>query len=95
VIRHQVRAVILLDGSGTERLENALDYAGSKDLLVGRFDTLVAAVRRAAEIARRGEVVLFSPGSASFGMFANEFERGEEFKRLVNEDWSKHVAARR
>jgi UDP-N-acetylmuramoylalanine--D-glutamate ligase len=29
--------------------------------------------------------VLLSPGCASFGMFQNEFHRGDEFKRIVNE----------
>jgi len=29
-------------------------------------------------------VVLLSPGAASFGMFKNEFDRGEKFKKIIN-----------
>ena len=32
-----------------------------------------------------GGTVLLSPGFASFGMFENEFHRGDEFKRIVGE----------
>ncbi len=38
---------------------------------------------RATELAKSGDVVLLSPGCASFGMFANEFERGEQFIKIV------------
>lgn len=80
----RVRAVILLDGSATDKLADAVRGAGGEKLLVGRFDNLRRAVERAREIARAGEIVLLSPGCASFGMFANEFERGNQFKELVN-----------
>lgn len=83
VIAQKVRAVILLEGTATEKLEQEIERAGGREMIVGQFDSLRRAVERAAEIAQTGEVVLLSPGCASFGMFENEFERGEKFKEFV------------
>lgn len=82
----QVRAVILLEGSATDKLAHAIEQAGGKALIIGRFDHFERAIERVREIAREGEIVLLSPGCASFGMFANEFDRGDQFKRIV-ERW--------
>jgi UDP-N-acetylmuramoylalanine--D-glutamate ligase len=41
------------------------------------------AVRKAWAAAGPGEVVLLSPGCASFDMFRNYEHRGEEFKKEV------------
>ncbi len=41
------------------------------------------AVRRAAELADAGDHVLLSPGFASFDMFRNYEDRGEQFEALV------------
>ena len=41
-------------------------------------------VTTAKKIAKSGEIVLFSPASASFDMFRNFEERGNKFKELVN-----------
>ena len=79
----KVKHVILLEGSATEKLERAIVEANGSSLIVGRLDSLVKAVERARELASDGDVVLLSPGCASFGMFANEFERGEEFIKIV------------
>ena len=38
----------------------------------------------AKKVAKPGDVVLFSPASASFDMFKNFEERGNKFKELVN-----------
>lgn len=38
---------------------------------------------RAKNLAGPGDVVLLSPGAASFGLFLNEFDRGDKFREAV------------
>lgn len=47
--------------------------------------SLAEAVRRAAELAEAGDHVLLSPGFASFDMFRNYEDRGDQFERLVRD----------
>lgn len=44
---------------------------------------LFEAVKKAKEVAKKGEAVLLSPASASYGYFKNFEERGDTFKQLV------------
>jgi hypothetical protein len=37
----------------------------------------------AASVATLGDTVLLSPGTASFGVFKNEFDRGDQFEKMV------------
>jgi UDP-N-acetylmuramoylalanine--D-glutamate ligase len=87
MIATKVRGLILLEGTATDKLAGAVQVAGAQKIIAGRFDNFQAAIEKAKSIARAGDVVLLSPGCASFGMFANEFERGEQFKRIVDQ-WS-------
>jgi UDP-N-acetylmuramoylalanine--D-glutamate ligase len=73
-----VTAVVLLEGSATDKLAAAL--GGS---VAGRYSSLEPAVEHAHRLARPGQAVLLSPGCASFGMFANEFDRGDQFNEIV------------
>jgi UDP-N-acetylmuramoylalanine--D-glutamate ligase len=50
---------------------------------VRRAGSMAEAVQIAREIAKPGDVVLLSPGCASFDMFASAEARGEEFARAV------------
>lgn len=49
------------------------------------FKTLEEAVREAARVAVKGDIVLLSPGCSSFDMFKDYAHRGEEFQRIVQE----------
>jgi len=73
---------VLCQGEAGPRIAGFLEKEGYGHL-VGRPGDLGSAVERAAELARPGDVVLLSPGCASFDQFAGYAERGEEFARLV------------
>ena len=47
--------------------------------------TLKQTIDVAKKEAKSGDVVLFSPASASFDLFKNFADRGNQFKKLVNE----------
>ena len=56
----------------------------NKDLPIYMCDSLEHTVSLAYKLAKPGNVVLFSPASASFDMFKNFADRGNQFKNLVN-----------
>ena len=69
-----------LIGETAEELAAALDRAGVPYVVCG---DLAAAVAAAAEAARPDEVVMLSPACASYDQFRDFEQRGEEFRRLV------------
>jgi UDP-N-acetylmuramoylalanine--D-glutamate ligase len=56
---------------------------GGRDPVSGPFDAFAQAIAAARSAAEPGDVVLLSPGFTSFGMFLNEFDRGDQFRALV------------
>ena len=76
-----VRSIYLI-GAASDELAAALDAAGRAYLRAGDLPT---AVSRAAADAEPGDVVLLTPACASFDQFANFEERGDTFRRLVQE----------
>jgi UDP-N-acetylmuramoylalanine--D-glutamate ligase len=77
----KVRSIYLV-GAAADELAAALDAAGRPYVRAG---DLPAAVARANVDAEPGDVVLLSPATASYDQFPNFEERGETFRRLVEE----------
>ncbi|HEY4237652.1 MAG TPA: UDP-N-acetylmuramoyl-L-alanine--D-glutamate ligase [Gaiellaceae bacterium] len=76
-----VRSIYLV-GAASDELAAALDAAGREYVRAGDIATAVSLVAADAE---PGDVVLLSPASASYDQFANFEERGDTFRRLVEE----------
>ncbi len=75
--------LVLLGGSATDRLLPVLKQKGWT--WSGPFRTMKEAVSVLLEASRPGDVVLLSPGAASFELFLNEFDRGRQFQNAVRE----------
>jgi UDP-N-acetylmuramoylalanine--D-glutamate ligase len=84
---HGCRAVVC-QGEAGPRIASYLEDEGSGGV-VHRAPDLAEAVRRTEALARPGDVVLLSPGCASFDQFSGYAERGEAFTRLVQESASR------
>jgi UDP-N-acetylmuramoylalanine--D-glutamate ligase len=54
-----------------------------ENIVVKHAKTLEEAVKDAVTLSRKGDNVVLSPGFASFGMFKNEFDRGDQFNEIV------------
>jgi len=75
------RAVILMGEMGP-RIAQALDQVGFADYQMG-LDDMPGLVTAAATRAQSGDVVLLSPGCASFGLFRDYRDRGDQFQAAV------------
>lgn len=77
-VGRQVRHLIVLGEAGN-KIRSALE----RQVTVSTADTMETAVLRAARAAAPGDVVLLSPGCASFDMYQNYAERGRDFSERV------------
>lgn len=92
-IDHLARAVqahgsdissLLLIGASAKRLAGELEQAGFHNYTVSGAASMEAIVKEAQAAASTGEAVVLSPGFASFDMFKNFEQRGQQFKAAVN-----------
>ena len=76
---------LILFGSTADKIYDAVMNAKKdENIKIYREKSLEDVVFRAYSVAKDGEIVLFSPASASFDMFKNFADRGMQFKDLVN-----------
>ncbi|MFH1943031.1 MAG: UDP-N-acetylmuramoyl-L-alanine--D-glutamate ligase [bacterium] len=79
-IRSKTKGVVLL-GEAADKMERA--FRSLVPLV--RADSLEDAVHKARLMAQSGDVVLLSPSCASFDMFHDFEDRGDQFKKLVRQ----------
>jgi len=77
--KKSAKAMILLPGTATDKIlkENV------RNLAIYEASGMKDAVAEANRLAKKGDVILLSPGAASFNIFRNEFDRGSRFIKEV------------
>ncbi|TSC72420.1 MAG: UDP-N-acetylmuramoylalanine--D-glutamate ligase [Parcubacteria group bacterium Gr01-1014_38] len=78
-----LRAIVFLEGSATEKIRSALGNIPLRNESPA-VRTMSAAVEQAWTVSRPGDVILLSPGAASFELFRDEFDRGDQFRAAVH-----------
>jgi len=82
-IKKRVKFAVLLDGKATPRIKKELLLAGYPASRMKLVYNIRDAVREAKKRSVAGDAVLLSTACASFGMFKNYKERGEQFKKQI------------
>lgn len=79
------KAAILV-GDEAPHIERSLQESGFESVYnLGSDITMAQIVQHAQQVSAEGDVVILSPSCASFGMFKNYVDRGEQFIAAVNE----------
>ncbi len=87
VLLKRAKAVVLT-GEAADKIHAAINGCADfdpNDLPVYRIDGFEDAVHKACSLAVKGDIVLLSPACTSFDRFKNFEERGNYFRKLVNE----------
>ena len=78
-----VKAVILMGKMASEIKNAILNNKGQKPTIISGIKNMKQAVEKAYELAKSGDVILLSPACASFDMFKDYIDRGNQFKQEV------------
>ncbi|WP_026808454.1 UDP-N-acetylmuramoyl-L-alanine--D-glutamate ligase [Arenibacter latericius] len=79
LVREKVKAIICL-GKDNSKIKDA--FGNVVDLMV-ETENMEEAVKMAYKVAERGDTVLLSPACASFDLFENYEDRGNQFKAAI------------
>ncbi len=78
-INKYCKEALLLDGTGTQELVTNYKLKIPQE----SFYNLKDVVEKALSRAKKGDIILFSPAFASFGMFTNEYDRNDQFIKII------------
>ena len=85
-IVENVKILILMGQTANKIKEATIKAMNKTKRKVDIYDcnSLEEAVKLASELSKKGDIILFSPASASFDLYKNFEERGNDFKEKVN-----------
>lgn len=88
IIDHNIKHLILMPDTGENILEEVEKRISNNmgEITFTHTSSMQQAVRIAKENAEPGDVVLMSPASASFNLFTDYQERGEQFRKFVSQE---------
>jgi UDP-N-acetylmuramoylalanine--D-glutamate ligase len=78
-IETRVKKLILFEGKATEKIKTLLP----KDFPYTTASSMAEAFSAALAGAAPHDIILLSPGATSFGIFKNEYDRGDQFKAEI------------
>lgn len=78
-IENNIDNLVMLPGNASDIIKEYL--TSYKNL--HEVKSMNDAVKTAKKLAKKGDLIFLSPGAASFNLFKNEFDRGEQFIKLV------------
>ncbi len=79
-IAETCKHLVLFDGDASQMIS---EKVGDRVKKTEKILSMKDAVQHAKSLAASGDIVLLSPAAASFNMFKNEFDRGEQFREEV------------
>jgi UDP-N-acetylmuramoylalanine--D-glutamate ligase len=79
LVREKVKSIVCLGLDNTKIIEA---FGNVVDMVI-EVDNMHDAVNMSAHLAEKGDIVLLSPACASFDLFENYEDRGNQFKREV------------
>lgn len=75
-VEKNIKKLVLFNGKATDKIVALLP----KDFSYSTAANMDEAVAAAVAAATPGDIILLSPGATSFGIFKNEYDRGDQFK---------------
>jgi len=78
-IKEKVGDLVMLPGTASDELKKHLLWYNK----IHNVSSMQQAVETAKNLAKKGDVVVLSPGAASFNIFKNEFDRGEQYVKAI------------
>ncbi len=83
IVQNNVKAVILT-GEEAARIRDSIDSAGGfSGKIIEEALGMKKIVQEAKTLSEPGDIVLLSPACASFGLYKNYMDRGEQFKAVA------------